>query len=398
MKRKGFAIIILTLMIIFQLTIINIYAQQNFETYQIKYYMKISNRGILNYQLTQTKNITLMVVDDYQRLRDLKVTLNSKDIPVKSFNIDENRNLIIHVPDIPSELPAKQEVEVEILFIVDLYRRIPPDVSIINAGSINDIPMNLKEKYCKLSGLWEKSLKAQEIAKTLASNKTNALEILITLIKWIEFNIRIPFVGGARMPQYPDETIDTGIGDCDDQSNLLVAMCRAIGIPAYMQFSFIYIEGRTFEDTLFNGKYKLKIRNTGGHAWARVYIPPWGWINVDMTYYTPYEIKGENMISINPLDHIRNGALYISKTVVTENFVSGDYIMDLKKWIKDLEIYNLMWEEEYLMNPHIVQVQIPFYDNIIIGALISLLTLTLVAITVYIKVSRKVMKKLNVKY
>ncbi|MEM2758393.1 MAG: transglutaminase domain-containing protein [Candidatus Methanomethylicia archaeon] len=389
MKQNTILQVVLVIVILVASFNSNIYAQQGIGTYTIKYRIKISNFGEIDYPLTQMRNMTIIATDDYQRLKDLKVFLNGKSVVIRETKVDEYRNIIINVPDIPDKLPPKNEVIIEIEVSVDLYARSIPKISLEDSGSIDEIPSILKEKYCNLTGLWSKSLMAQDIAKKLIGNKTNALEILLTLIKWIESNIQIPLGGGARMPQYPDETIKSKIGDCDDQSNLLVAMCRSLGIPAYIQMAFIYIEGRLYEDTLFNGRYKLTAKNAGGHAWARVYIPPWGWLNVDMTYYIPYEIKGGYMISMNPLDHITNGALYIAKTIITENYVYGDYIMELNKWIKELDEYNLKWEEEYSITPYKMENQNIFADPIVLGSILLLITLITVTILVYVRITKK---------
>ncbi|MEM2813969.1 MAG: hypothetical protein QXO74_07235, partial [Candidatus Methanomethylicia archaeon] len=112
-------------------------------------------------------------------------------------------------------------------------------------------------------------------------------------------------------------------------------------------------------------------------------------LNVDMTYYIPYEIKGGYMISMNPLDHITNGALYIAKTIITENYVYGDYIMELNKWIKELDEYNLKWEEEYSITPYKMENQNIFADPIVLGSILLLITLITVTILVYVRITKR---------
>jgi len=392
-KRRELIKVVLMLIVLSISYLLNseIHAQQGLGTYIVKYKIKISNLGDLNYPLTQMKNMTIIAVDDYQRFRDLNIYINGRNAAIKNEKVDEYKNIVVEILDLPNELPPKQEITIEIEVSVDLYARNPPNISLEDSGKISEIPETLREKYCQLTGLWNKSLIAQNIARRLAENKTNTLEVLVTLIKWIEENIQIPLSSGARMPQYPDETINLKVGDCDDQSNLLVAMCRSLGIPAYIQMGFIYLEGRTYEDTMFNGRYKLTAKNAGGHAWARVYIPPWGWLSIDMTYYIPYNIKeGRYMISINPLDHITSGALYIAKTIITENYIHGDYIMELNEWIEELDKYNLKWEEEYSISPKMVESQNPLLtDPIALTSIILLVGLIITTLTIYVKVLKK---------
>lgn len=383
-KRKSS--ILLTLILILSLTI-EVKAQQIPGKIILKYYLNIKNQGEVEYSLEDMKRMMLLAWDDYQKLQNLKVSVNGKPITIINSTVNEDKNIVVQLMGIPNSLPPKTQINIEIEMEINLSSRQPPEININESGKLNEIPENLREKYCQLTGLWNMSRNAQIIAKNIAQNKTDVMEILVSLIRWIENNIEIPTSGGARIPQYPDETINSKTGDCDDQSNLLVAMCRSLGIPAYIQMAFIYIGDRRFEDTMFNGRYKLTAENAGGHAWARVYIPPWGWINVDMTYYIPYEIRGKNIISINPLDHIRNGALYISTTIITENFISGDYINDLKNWINDLEKYDLMWEEKYSIN---IQTTSPYQtDSVILGVAALLIGLTATLIIAYIKISKR---------
>ncbi len=70
-------------------------------------------------------------------------------------------------------------------------------------------------------------------------------------------------------------------GDCADQSNLFIALCRAAGIPA--KFVSCYAYSSEFEPNL----------GSMGHAFAIVYLPNVGWIPVDLTWNSPNGLFGE---------------------------------------------------------------------------------------------------------
>lgn len=58
-------------------------------------------------------------------------------------------------------------------------------------------------------------------------------------------------------------TIADKMGKCDCFSNVFVALCRSMGIPAMVVTGYF--------------------RDEGHHAWAAAYIPPYGWIETDPT-------------------------------------------------------------------------------------------------------------------
>ncbi len=67
----------------------------------------------------------------------------------------------------------------------------------------------------------------------------------------------------GRKTRSAGKTIIDGMGKCDCISNVFVALCRSMGIPAMTVIGYMKDEGR--------------------HAWAAIYIPPYGWLEVDPT-------------------------------------------------------------------------------------------------------------------
>ncbi len=81
----------------------------------------------------------------------------------------------------------------------------------------------------------------------------------------------IPWAGAREYSTIPDisaYTLDAGHGDCGEQTLLLITLMRMNGIPARWQ------SGWTFTDGQYNDI----------HDWAEIYLAPYGWVPVDVTY------------------------------------------------------------------------------------------------------------------
>ena len=81
----------------------------------------------------------------------------------------------------------------------------------------------------------------------------------------------IPWAGALEYSTIADlssYTLQAGHGDCGEQTMLLIALMRMNGIPARWQ------SGWTFTDGDYNDI----------HDWAEIYLAPYGWIPVDVTY------------------------------------------------------------------------------------------------------------------
>lgn len=81
----------------------------------------------------------------------------------------------------------------------------------------------------------------------------------------------IPWAGAREYSTIPDlsaYTLDAGHGDCGEQTMLLITLMRMNGIPARWQ------SGWTFTTGDYNNI----------HDWAEIYLAPYGWVPVDVTY------------------------------------------------------------------------------------------------------------------
>ena len=102
-------------------------------------------------------------------------------------------------------------------------------------------------------------------AVRITSGSKDAWEAATRLCKWVTENIHGALPGGISAIN----SLKTKEAECGGHSRLLVALCRAVGIPARMVIGCMY-----------------SAQNTGSfsqHAWTEVYMGDAGWIPVDAT-------------------------------------------------------------------------------------------------------------------
>ena len=106
------------------------------------------------------------------------------------------------------------------------------------------------------------------VAGRVVEDEKNPWRITQALYKWVD---HIPW-GGAReystISNISDYALHAGHADCGQQTLLLITLLRMYGIPARWQ------SGMMFAD---NGYWNL-------HDWGEVYIAPYGWIPMDVTF------------------------------------------------------------------------------------------------------------------
>ncbi len=82
----------------------------------------------------------------------------------------------------------------------------------------------------------------------------------------------IPWAGSREYSTISDlsaYTLHAGHGDCGEQTMLLITLMRMNGIPARWQSGWTFTRTRGDDDI---------------HDWAEIYLAPYGWIPVDVTY------------------------------------------------------------------------------------------------------------------
>ena len=246
------------------------------------------------------------------------VELKTATYSLRTIENDEDGNRIGFL-----ELPKQQLLPGGSLSFTTEYEiaakpRTFPDLSETESGVLNEIPNQLVHTYTAAEGTWAQTLPSiQGLAHDIAGNETRVLKIVKALIEWIRDNINYTT---HEIPLYADQTVAAGVGDCDDQAILLIALLRIVGIPSYLQIGAIYMPGHEVSEDYWNNSVTVIEKEIGWHGWAVVYIPPWGWLPVDLTY-VPGGLD-------SPLNAILQGAVTQQNTVQYMNISKTDYIAD----------------------------------------------------------------------
>ncbi|MDD1773475.1 MAG: transglutaminase-like domain-containing protein [Methanomassiliicoccales archaeon] len=128
-----------------------------------------------------------------------------------------------------------------------------------DVANVSEVPVSLSNEY--LHDEWKIISSASSIqsrSDSIVGDERNVYAILESIYEWVTHNIRYPTISGDSDPQSSVETLQSKVGDCDDQAILFSALARAAGVPAWLQLGALYNE---IED------------QWGGHGWVQAYIP-----------------------------------------------------------------------------------------------------------------------------
>ncbi|MEM2308869.1 MAG: transglutaminase-like domain-containing protein [Candidatus Bathyarchaeia archaeon] len=252
---------------------------------------------------------------------------------IERFDHDPDGNPIA-ILNIKGAIGPGESIGYNVTYCLIFKERGLPAISEGGSGSLEDISEDLKREYAGLMGIWQSNVSLlRDIATKIMGSETKVLSIVKKFVSWISENIDYyPF----EIPQYPNETFSKGRGDCDDQANLLIAFCRSVGIPAYLQIGCIYIPQYSRSRSYWSGHLSIRQVRVGWHGWAMVYVPPWGWLPVDLTYVE------ERMLSENPLNSITFSAIIKHYTFQYMNITRTDYVAEsraAKSFLESHEFY-----------------------------------------------------------
>ncbi|MEM4520551.1 MAG: transglutaminase-like domain-containing protein [Candidatus Bathyarchaeia archaeon] len=291
--------------------------------------------------------------------------------PIKKFSNDSDGNTVILLDVGDMKVPPGRRLSYLVTYRLVFKERSIPIISEDLSGELDDIPLELKEKFCKPTSLWHFNVtEIRELAQEIAGGERRVLTILKEFISWIARNIHY---ATSEVPRYPNETINQRLGDCDDQANLLITLCRAVGIPAYLQIGCIYIPGLHRSFVYWSGHLMIRQTGIGWHGWAMVYVPPWGWLPVDLTY-----VHAD--LKVEPLSAILHSAVIEHYTFQYSNITVSDYISEIvsiKKFIEKSMFY--ICEDDFMDLEKSVVVPRPPLVKLVHPAVIVLRLFTITA-------------------
>jgi len=294
------------------------------------------NNGTENWVFTdEDRTIGLFMNNTWQT-----VYLTYHSHPLEKLDIDEDGNPIALLEFPKTEIEPGESISYAVTYYALSEHRLLPNIKEENSGTLDDIVREreeLMERYCGQGDAWlVNDPELKELAYSIAPNETNVLTIVEEFVAWIGENIEYPYSGKPQRvthenPLYPNETLEYREGDCDDQAILFITLCRIRKIPSYLQIGYVYDPTIQANETRWEGHARVFQKGIGGHGWAVAYIPPWGWLPVDLTFW-----------HYNPLNAIKTAAVTLQSVIQYMNVSKMDYVAsqrEVGEFLKDNSFY-----------------------------------------------------------
>lgn len=315
-------------------------------TYLLSY--TLENRGDEPYFLKEVEaTFPMLQNNSWQTVRIEKTT---NPVAFKRVDVDGNRYAVV---ELPQKIDPYSSLTFTITYDIESTDRLKLNIETDEAEFLSDIPSELVEEFCietETFTIGDENIRA--LVLRLTANESIALGVVTRLIEWIVDNVSYR---AFDVPRYPNDTLLGREGDCDDQAILLVTMCRVAGVPAILQTGCLFDDGIEKARSSWDGHLHTQQVGIGWHGWAMVYIPPWGWLPIDMTLISPED----------PILRIKNAPEYNNYIITGLNVSRQDYIGEIYR-SRDLlissELYIRKSEISVKENPGFKIFQ--KYDNI----------------------------------
>ena len=233
-------------------------------------------------------------------------------------------------------VPAGEKFTVQASYTIDSEPRPVPSINKGTAESLEQVPIELS-KYALPNALFPADdPEIIGLASELTVGEETVLDKVSNLLDW--FDSYSSYIV-TEIPRPPQQTVRDPRGDCDDLSLLFITMCRSQGIPAYLHAGVVLSESIMIDETDWGGHYRYVFEGAGWHAWAMVYIPPWGWLPVDLTM----------LGGMDPLETISEAYYWRETTIVAWNITSHDYVQDEVMQRDSLITADIYWHQYDLL-------------------------------------------------
>ena len=313
------------------------------------------NRGDTDFELTpEDVSIPVFMNTSYQTVKLEEVT---QEYSVQVIDDDGNSAAVVGINRLL--LPGQEESFTAKYTISSLDEEVP-SFDLIDAQGFEMIPENLVEEYTVSTETFPADDPMfMELGMSVVSDEDTVLESVAALVEYIFDNTTYC---NFDVPHYPSETLENHLGDCDDQSILLITICRSLDIPAYLQVGIFVHPSIDDSDTSWDGHLINEADGVGWHGWAMVYIPPWGWVPVDLTLTN----------SESGLDLIRNAPEYYDNIIPVLNVSQQSYIGDTlaaRDRITNSTVYVTVSDEAHI----VYRADNPFQNYLLLGLGVALL-------------------------
>ena len=282
-------------------------------TYVYKLDYTFENKGDEDFPLEQEDYTLPLFINN---IRQTVTILNiSQGYTRAVIDLDGNWGVIM---DVDETLPPGETLTFSIEYQIESTSQERPAFSLDEADGFSAIPSSLVSKY---TGHTESFTVDDPIITDIAQRASKGDEtVLGTVSNLLDYVTQNTTYSNFETPRYPLDTLSDNLGDCDDQSILLISMARSLGIPAYLKVGIIIHPNIVDSETSWEGHLETDADGVGWHGWTMIYIPPWGWVPIDLTL----------VVEDSGLDYIMNAPEYDANIIealdVSEQAYIGDTI------------------------------------------------------------------------
>ncbi|MCW4013815.1 MAG: transglutaminase family protein [Candidatus Bathyarchaeota archaeon] len=242
--------------------------------YTLEY--KFENRGNTDFTLTEGDVAFPLFINTTGTT--VKINEISREYRTEVMDTDGNKGVIV---DIDLTLSPGEEESYTITYQITSSELAVPEFDLSTAEGFDAIPSELVDEYCFPTETFPiDDPMFYDIASGLVDVDDTVLETVSNLVEYI---VDETTYCNYETPQYPNSTLANQLGDCDDQSILLITMLRSLDIPAYLQVGIYVHNAINDQDSSWDDHLINEADGVAWHGWAMVYIPPWGWVPVDLT-------------------------------------------------------------------------------------------------------------------
>ena len=307
------------------------------------------NRGTADFELTpEDVSIPIFMNTSYQSVKLEEVT---QEYSINFVDDDGNTGAVVGINRL---LLSGQEESFTAKYSISSLDQERPSFELDEAQGFDMIPEDLIEEYTVSTETFPADDPMfEELGISIISHDDTVLESVAALVEYIMNNTTYC---NYEVPHYPSETLETHLGDCDDQSILLITICRSLNIPAYLQVGIYVHPSIDDSDTSWDGHLINEANGVGWHGWAMIYIPPWGWVPVDLTLTN----------SDSGLDLIQNAPEYNDNIIPVLNVSKQSYIGDTlatRDRITNSSIYVTVSDEAHI----VYSADNPFQNYLLLG-------------------------------
>jgi transglutaminase-like putative cysteine protease len=239
---------------------------------QMSDFLKLLTTALVQINNGETTSITLQTVNDAvtptETIKSGTITKAGYLDIAKRVNafIDANGRLPNYVTSSLGKIRSETLIDMfsRVLSFHQSNNRLPNYVSVtpgITSNTDLAVPDSLKQYLASTANCEVTNAQIQALAASITSGKTSSYAKAEAIFNWVRDNIDYSFYYNTKNGAVG--TLNAKTGNCVDTSHLLIALCRAVGIPARYQHATCKFTSGTY-----------------GHVWAQIWVNG-VWYNAD---------------------------------------------------------------------------------------------------------------------